>query len=235
MKIVAINGSPKGKQSTTYVMIEEFFKGARSRGAETEHILLSRMKIHHCMGCLTCWRKTPGICALRDDMQKIDFMDCDLIIYATPLFVDNVSGLLKNFLDRRLSYSNPLMEWDSNNESRHPKKKASPKMMVIANCGYPGQTHFDVLKVLFRRMARNYSTDLIAEIYRDEGPLLIMNDERLAAIIADYKQLLQRAGQEVATNLKINPSTQLQLEAPLIPYDVYLQNHNKMFAQFGAS
>ena len=124
------------------------------------------------------------------------------------------------------------MEIDSSGEAVHPKKKKLPKIMVIANCGYPGQTHFDVLKVLFRRMARNGQTDLIAEIYRDEGPLLIMEDERFDSVVAGYKQLLQLAGKEVVQNLKISERTQEKLAEALIPYDAYLQNHNEYFEQF---
>jgi multimeric flavodoxin WrbA len=233
MKITAINGSPKGKQSATYIMIEEFLKGAESKGAQTSHSLLSDMKIHHCLGCLSCWTKTPGVCVFKDDMQKIDFADSDLIVYATPLFVDNVSGLLKNFMDRTVFSAVPSMENDANGEAVHPKKqKIRPKMMVMANCGFPGQSHFEVLKILFRRMARNYRTDLIAEIYRDEGPLLIMNEPQLEPVIARYKLLLQQAGREIVQNLKISETTGQALKEALIPHDLYLQNHNEYFKQF---
>lgn len=172
MKITAINGSPKGKRSATYLMVEEFLKGAQSEGAATDHILLANMNIHHCIGCHTCWMKTPGVCVFQDDNQKIDLTDSDIIIYATPLYVDNISGLLKNFMDRRVSSVCPTIKKDANGEGVHPKKRTiRPKIMIIANCGYPGQFHFEVLKVLFRRVARNAESDLIGEIYRDEGPL----------------------------------------------------------------
>ena len=69
MKILCVNGSPKGRKSTTYLMAEEFLKGARGRGAETDHVLLSDKKIHHCIGCFSCWFKTPGRCFFEDDMK----------------------------------------------------------------------------------------------------------------------------------------------------------------------
>lgn len=216
MKIIAINGSPRGKSSTTYLMVEEFFKGAQNQGAITEHILLSQMNIHHCVGCLTCWTQTPGACVFRDDMQKINFMNCDLIIYATPLYADNVSGLLKNFIDRSISHRIP--------------GQMPPKIMVIANCGYPGQVQFDALKLLFRRMASHIRTDLIAEIYRDGGPLL--QDVKFESIIIKYKQLLQQAGKEIAQNLKISEQTQKELEKALIPQNIHIEMHNEHFEHF---
>ncbi|NWF91859.1 MAG: SCP2 sterol-binding domain-containing protein, partial [Syntrophaceae bacterium] len=62
MKILAIQGSPRPKASNTEVLLQEFLKGARSQGAETETIYLKEKKIHSCIGCYTCWTKTPGVC-----------------------------------------------------------------------------------------------------------------------------------------------------------------------------
>ncbi len=228
MKILAINGSPRGKKSITYLMVESFLKGAKENGAETEHILLSEYNILHCIGCLTCWIKTPGICIFQDDRKKINTSDSDIIIYATPLYADNVSGLLKNFMDRSFSSLNPLMEKDANNEAVHPTIKKT-KIIAMSNSGFPGQSNFDVLKVLFRRLARNKQSELIAEIYRDKGPLLGFNDKNLKNIIQNYILLLEKAGKEVVQNLKISDGTQTELEKPLIPHDLYIQNHNAIF------
>ena len=38
---------------------------------EVEIVDTSDMKIAHCMGCNQCWLKTPGICAIKDDYEKI--------------------------------------------------------------------------------------------------------------------------------------------------------------------
>lgn len=38
---------------------------------EVEVVDTSDMKIAHCMGCNQCWLKTPGICAIKDDYEKI--------------------------------------------------------------------------------------------------------------------------------------------------------------------
>jgi multimeric flavodoxin WrbA len=235
MKITAINGSPKGKRSATYLMVEEFFKGAHESGAKTQHVLLADMKIHPCLGCFSCWHRTRGICVHSDDMQSIDLTGSDLVIYATPLYVDNISGLLKNFMDRSVFAASPFMEKDNRGEAIHFKKqKIRPKIMAIANCGYPGQNNFEVLKVLFRRIARNFQTDLIAEIYRDEGPLLTMNDPGLKSIVVGYKSLLQQAGREIAQNLKISNQTQEALDQELISHELYLQSHNEIFKKFGS-
>ncbi|KPK32999.1 MAG: hypothetical protein AMS24_02600 [Chlamydiae bacterium SM23_39] len=228
MKILAINGSPKGKKSTTYLMVEEFLKGAKEEKATIEHILLSEVKIHHCIGCFTCWTKTPGICVFDDDMKKIlkKEKDCDILIFATPLYVDNITGILKNYMDRSIPLESPFIEKDSGGEAIHILKRKNPKLVVISNSGLPEQSQFIVLKTLFKRIARNMSTEVIAEIYQDEGPLLTSADIKLEKIIKHYKLLLQKAGKEVVKNLSISKKTQKELEKPLIPYDSYIKTAN---------
>lgn len=230
MKITAINGSPRGRKSTTYIMIEAFLKGAKELKVETNHIILSEYNIQQCSGCLSCWRN--GKCFLKDDFEKINFNDSDIVIFASPLYADNVTGLLKTFMDRNVARLNPIIENDKNNEAIHSRKK-NTKIIAMSNCGYPGLKNFDGLKVLFRRIARNSQAELIAEIYRDEGPLFnFYEDKTIEKILENYKELLQKAGKEIAQNLKIKNETKIQLEKPLIPYDLYIQNHNSYFKDF---
>ncbi|MEI6241902.1 MAG: flavodoxin family protein [Chlamydiota bacterium] len=230
MKIIAINGSPRGKKSTTYRMVEEFLKGMREFGWKDQHILLSELNIHHCMGCFHCW-KNQGTCIFTDDMKKIIPLDCDILLLASPLYYDNISGLLKNFLDRSVAQASPLIGKDANNESIHIKRRPRPKLLAISNCGYPENSHFDVLKILFRRMARNMESDLLGEIYLGQGPLLIINDPQLKRVIDNYKALLQTAGREIAQNLSFSADTKKKLEEPLIPIEKYVQAHNAFFSK----
>ncbi len=44
MKVTVINGSPRGSNGNTNVIIEKFLKGAGDAGAKTVNIQLSRKK-----------------------------------------------------------------------------------------------------------------------------------------------------------------------------------------------
>jgi len=225
MKIIAINGSPQGKKSTTFFMVESFLDGMRQHGWTDQHILLSEMKIHHCLGCLTCWHN-GGRCIFDDDMKKIPFLECDILLLASPLYLDNVSGLMKNFLDRKVSQANPLIGFDKNGECMHIKDRQAPKLIAMSNCGYPEQSQFEALMVLFRRMARNMDSELIGEIYRSQGPLLSHYDPDLTDVVAGYKALLKIAGSEIAQNFGLSEETKKRLEEPLIPHEAYLRGAN---------
>jgi len=101
--------------------------------------------------------------------------------------------------------------------------------MVISNCGFPEQSHFQVLRLLFRRIVRNMNSELIAEIYRGGGALLSEKSFWLWFSLRHYKALLRKAGEEVVRNGKISVSLQEELEKPLIPEEQYIKATGEYF------
>lgn len=231
MKIIAFNGSPRAEQSNTNVMVEAVLGGAKDAGAETENIFLARHTIQHCLGCFNCWMKTPGSCAQSDDMEELigKYLSADIVIFATPIHNDNVSAIMKDFIDRLLPLANPYFEKDPNGESRHVRGvDKSPKFVMISNCGFPEQSHFQVLRLLTQRMERNFHTEFVGEIYRGGGEML--QEEELKSLVDAYKKRLWNAGAELVKNGKISSETGSLLEQPLIPspdyVDIILTNMN---------
>ncbi len=232
MKITSFNGSPRGEKSNTHFMVEAFLEGARDAGAETENVFLARKTIKHCLGCFTCWTKTPGKCAIKDDMTLLlpKVLESDIAVLATPLYVDNVTGIMKNFMDRLIPLFDPHFAKDAGGECRHIKRyEKYPKYVIISNCGFPERSHFQTLELLFRRMARNSSSEVIAEIYRDGGEVLANGSLLLKPLIWKYKRLLKKAGEEVVKDMKISDETRKELEKPIISPESYIEHANKHF------
>jgi multimeric flavodoxin WrbA len=230
MKITAFNGSPRGGKGNTHWMTEPFLEGARETGAQTEVVFLAQKNIRHCLGCFSCWTKTPGKCVIEDDMRELlpKITGSDIIVLATPLYVDNVTGLMKNFLDRCVPLADPHFAKDENGECRHVKRiEKVPKLVVLSNCGFPEQSHFQVLKLCFRRLARNMHSEVIGEIYRGGGEILQNGNLLLALSLARYRKLLKTAGGEVVREGRISQRTAEELEKPLIPDDRYIKEANK--------
>jgi hypothetical protein len=122
----------------------------------------------------------------------------------------------------------PHFEQDANGEWRHVKRFSSyPDIAVISNCGMPGRQHFQVLKLHFRRMARNFHSKVTAEIYLDCGELLKNQVFILKPIIARYRKSLRKAGEEVAKHGIISAKTAAKLEKPLISASMYIKEANK--------
>ena len=72
-------------------------------------VYLKDKKINPCLGCYTCWFRTPGTCVHQDDMPELleRRRHSDIIVYATPLYVYTVSGMMKDFMDRGLPLAMP--------------------------------------------------------------------------------------------------------------------------------
>lgn len=235
MHIVVFNGSPRGAKGNTHFIVAEFLKGAEQADATTENIFLSEKKVHYCLGCFNCWLRTPGTCAIRnDDMEQLleTYRRADVVVFATPLYVDNVSGLMKNFMDRLIPLAEPFFAKDARGECRHvlrsPKR---PKMMVISNSGFPEESHFAVLKLLFRRVALNFQAELAGEIYRPAGELLSVDNILLKPILARYKSHLRDAGAEFVKAGRLSEKTMASLAKPLVPETLYISGANKSFKQ----
>jgi multimeric flavodoxin WrbA len=236
MRITVFNGSPKAERGNTHVMVREFLRGAEEGGADVENVFLAGKEIKSCLGCYTCWTKTPGVCVHRDDMGELlsKFVASDVVAFATPLYVDNVSGIMKMFMDRLIPIADPHIVRDENGECRHPQRHPKPrKMVVISNCGFPEQSHFQVLRLYFGRVARNTHMEVIAELYRSAGALLTTAEPGLRLFIENYKRLVRRAGKEVAEKMKLSDETATLLEQPLVPspdfVDIYIERANRMW------
>lgn len=230
MKITVFNGSPRGKRGTTNVMVEEFLAGASRAGAEVENLFLVEKKIEHCLGCVACWVKTPGKCVQEDDMEGLieKFIDSDISVFATPIHIDNLSGIMKNFIDRLIATRLPFFEVHTDGETRHLNRyEHQPSIMMISSCGYPEQSQFEVIRLWLKRFSRNFDMEIAGEIYRSWGWLLKAEDDELKPKIAAYKNLLRRAGQEVAGKGRLSEETTAELESSILPKEMHAERSNR--------
>jgi hypothetical protein len=60
MKVLALNGSPRMRNSSTYHMLAPLLEGMKDAGAETELIHIRQLDLSPCVGCYACWVRTPG-------------------------------------------------------------------------------------------------------------------------------------------------------------------------------
>lgn len=100
MRIVILNGSPR-KNGTTAKILKEFQKKLSSyNGVEIIYVDISELSIDSCKGCCACYKR--GRCFIRDDAEKLsNQIGCaDGVIIGSPTYASNISGILKNFVDR---------------------------------------------------------------------------------------------------------------------------------------
>lgn len=100
MKVIAINGSPR-KGKNTAIMLQTALDAAAELGATTELVELSDYHLKFCTGCNSCLRNTT--CSITDDDNGLlheKLLEADGVILGSPCYFGNVSGLMKNFMDR---------------------------------------------------------------------------------------------------------------------------------------
>ncbi len=230
MNIAAFNGSIRGAEGNTNLLVEEFLKGCEKEGARTERYFLKDYHIQYCKACFNCWTETPGQCILKDNMTELikAFRDSHIAVLATPLYVDTISALMKKFLERLLPLVEPFFKEDESGESVHPRRyETSPRLVVIASSGFPEFSHFQVLELLFKRIARNFQTEISGEIYCGAGELMRFPVSSLKEKVENYKKLLQKAGKEVVRNGFIKAESQEEINEPLISAKMYRKMINQ--------
>jgi multimeric flavodoxin WrbA len=100
--VVGINGSPH-KNGTTSVMLKKFLSAVEKHGGKTKLINLIDYDIKPCLGCYSTNPKSCKYpCVQKDDAQKLHplLIKADAIVFGTPIYWFNMSGLMKNFIDR---------------------------------------------------------------------------------------------------------------------------------------
>ena len=108
MRVLVLNGSPKGDKSNTYRLTSAFLDGLRqTQPVEAETIEVGKLHLLPCRGCFACWSKTPGKCVLQDDMAGVigKILAADVLIWSFPLYYFSIPGQLKLLIDRQLPLS----------------------------------------------------------------------------------------------------------------------------------
>ena len=219
VKILAVQGSPRPKASNTEILLKEFLKGAQSQGAETETIYLKEKTIHPCVGCFTCWTKTPGVCVFEDDMPELleKVRRCNILVYATPLYVFNMTAYLKAFQDRLLPLLDPHLI-KRGDTYRHPLRyDIDMKMVLLSNCGFPESSHFDGLCHVFRQIEQTIGRPIVGQLLVPAGELL-----KQAGMREKVKPVLQavyQAGVEVMRDGRVSEETEAKIQEPVVSPD----------------
>ena len=226
MNILAINGSPKGKRSNTWRLTSAFLRGitAREKSAcgqtpavETLHV--AKLDIKPCLGCFSCWSKTPGTCCLHDDMQAIieKILWADIIIWSFPLYYFGLPGPLKNLIDRQLPMSLPFMSVEAQSGG-HPSRydMSDKRTVVISTCGfYTAKGNYSGVTDLFDRLC---GKGAYTALFCGQGELFRVKE--LAERTDEYLSQVEKAGEEFAGG-GITGETRAKLDQDLFPRDVF--------------
>ncbi|MGN0550926.1 MAG: NAD(P)H-dependent oxidoreductase [Acutalibacteraceae bacterium] len=225
MKILVLNGSPKGSKSNTIKLTNAFTSGiCKETDADVEVLTVSKMNIRPCTGCFSCWNKTPGKCCINDDMADVisKILSADIIIWSFPLYYFSMPGGIKNLMDRQLPTVLPFMTRSDNelDSGGHPSRydMSKKRFVVISTCGF--HTASGNYNSITEQFDREFGKGGYTYIFCGQGELF--SQPELKNRTDNYLEIVMQAGEEFA-NGEISPQTANKLKEPLYPRDVFEQ------------
>jgi len=233
MKVVAINGSSHGDKGNTALILTPFLEGMEAAGAQVKIFLTESMAVRPCQGEYNCWFKTPGQCFQQDDMQTLlpELLTADVLVLATPLYVDGMTGPLKMVVDRMIPLGEPKIVYREDH-CRHPGRGdgRDRKLALVSNCGFWELDNFDALVGHVRAIAANLDATFAGALLRPHGPAFkAMLDQH--APVADVLDAARDAGRQLIEKGSIAPETLSTVSRPLLPRDQYVAIANQHIAQ----
>lgn len=236
MKILVLNGSPRGIKSNTIKLTNAFLDGmAEMIPLDTEILTVCKMNIKPCIGCFKCWRDTPGSCFIQDDMASVieKMLTADMIIWSFPLYYYGVPSQLKALMDRQLPMILPVMKKrteDGSDSGFHPPRydMSGKRYVLISTCGFfTPNGNYDSVNLQFDHFLGkgNYES-----IYCGEGELFRVPE--LRGRTDEYLQTVKTAGRELVSG-GITRETKEILSELLYPRDVFEDMANESWGTKG--
>ncbi len=230
MKILALNGSPRKKNSNTDRLLNPFLEGVREEGATYEKIYLQEKDIKPCLGCFNCWLRTPGECVQKDDMtDMLDLLiSADVLVCATPLYICGMSAQLKTFFDRFIPIVMPFIELNEDGVCSHPSRydREFSGMVLISNCGFYELLHFAALVTHMQTIADVSKTNFHGSLLRPHGEMLEMAEELMPDAANAIYDAAREAGRQIARGENISKEVEQQVAKPLVTLEEFLEGAN---------
>lgn len=227
MKILVLNGSPKGNESNTLRITNQFLEGISSTDDhQIKFVAIKDLNIENCIGCFSCWTKSPGKCIFNDDMNFLldEYINSDLIIWSFPLYYFSMPSKIKAFMDRLLPLNLPYMNSEVKNGASHVERfdTKNKKYVLISTCGFHSrENNYEALEKQFEIL---YGKDKLTKIICTEGELLKV--EELNYKTKPYLDNVYEAGKEYALHFKLSEETNQKLKELFFPPETFVKMAN---------
>lgn len=137
MNIVILNGSPR-RNGNTDMLVDELIKGISESQCHITSVYPSKLKIHSCIGCNSCYKNEEHKCVFDDDMTKCYdiLLQADVIVVASPVYFYGITSQLKALVDR---LHNPVRN-----------KFRVKKLALLCVCADNDLKVFDSIKCMYK-------------------------------------------------------------------------------------
>lgn len=133
MKVLIFNGSPKTEYKEFDLCLIDLQHALENKKHAVKLIMLRSIQLHDCVGCYTCWLRTPGICCFNDGIDEIirEYLESDIVIYASPIIMGFISAQLKRINDRMLPVVHPFLKLNEDRMAHMLRYSRYPKRVLL--------------------------------------------------------------------------------------------------------
>jgi multimeric flavodoxin WrbA len=220
-------------KGNTAAILAPFLDGMREAGAEVEVYYTKKLNIKPCQGEFDCWLKTPGKCFQEDDMEMLlpRLAEADIQVFATPLYVDGMTGPLKNLLDRTIPLGHPFLKLrDEHCCMPRREGNGTGKVVLVSNCGFWEMDCFEPLLAHMKARCWYTNQEFAGALLRPHGPALKAMAAR-GAPVNDVFEAARAAGRQLVQEGEMSSQTLATVSRPLLPLEAYVQFVNQRFQQ----
>ncbi|MFC1806061.1 flavodoxin family protein [Planctomycetota bacterium] len=230
MKVLAINGSPRGASGSTFPVADAFLQGAAETGAETEAVQVARCDIHACTGELHCFFKIPGKCIWDDDMADLlpKVAAADVLVLGSPLYFGGPTGQLKTFVDRLTPLLDPMAGLRGDGPATLRDGKTISDIVLVGSCGDWGTTAFDPLVAWAQAVANSLHSDFAGALLRPHAPFVRDLADKGTPPEGVY-DAAREAGRQIVRSGTLKEETLAAVAQELIDFDAYVDHLRATF------
>jgi hypothetical protein len=167
MKILILNGSPNQDKGNTGSMITALKEGLKVENPEIITKNVYQLEIKPCQGCVSCWIQTPGKCIQKDDMENILplIAESDILILATPVYVDGMTGQLKTLIERMIPLVKGRVELRNDHMRHLPRdNKKQGKILLVSPSAFTERDNHAPLVSHVKGIAKHLNYSYVGEI-----------------------------------------------------------------------
>jgi multimeric flavodoxin WrbA len=233
MKVLAFNASPLLEKGNTALLMAPLLEGMREEGCEVELFYTCQLRVKPCLGDRVCWTRTLGKCVQNDDVKMLlsKMREADVIVFGTPVYVDGMTGTLKNLIDRLIPIVEPyfvLRDGHCRHPSRTPDKHT--KVVLVSNCGFWEMDNFESLVTHVQAICKNFCWEFAGALLRPHGEALGYM-VRNGIPVQDVLDAAKDAGKELARTGRISEKNMKIVSRDLCPLETYVEIVNEDFKQ----
>lgn len=228
MRILALNGSHRGEAGCTQWLLDKLAEGATEAGAEFETVILAKQKIKPCNGCETCHTTHHYLQCIHeeeDDVKAIfkKMRAADILIYATPVYIFSMSGLMKTFLERlnstagtdRICLTKSGLFFGSTDKDFHAKP-----FVVLTCCGNVENETVKNVVSYFDTFSKFLDAPIVGVLTRKSVGMLEIGKtqamDKQKPVITNVVKAYIQAGREIAIQGRITARTQKRANQHII-------------------